>query len=203
MSDYRIPTMTGVPFVRRIQYLYERARQRPATDRRTPTRGPMRRTAHNVTMIISGGQTGVDRAALHVARTHGIPYGGWIPAGGWAEDRTAAPGLLGEFPLLRPTCTTDPAERTELNVRDSDATLIVAPHNLHSPGTELTAALALRHGKPCRVTHGSDPREVARWLAAIGPDVRLNVAGPRASEWAEGYETCRALLNDVLASVAL
>ena len=190
--------MTGVQFVRRIQYLYERARRRPATGRRTPARDPMRRTAHNVTVIISGGQAGVDRAALHVARTHGIPYGGWVPAGGWAEDRTAAPGLLGEFPLLRPTWTSDPAERTELNVRDSDATLIVAPRSLHSPGTELTATLALRHGKPCRVTHGSDPSEVARWLAAIGPDVRLNVAGPRASEWAEGYETCRALLNAVL-----
>jgi len=114
------------------------------------------------------------------------------------DPNTGAPGLFGEFPLLTPTWTTDPAERTELNVRDSDATLIVAPCNLHSPGTELTATLALRHGKPCRVTHGSDPSEVARWLEAIGPGVRLNVAGPRASEWAEGYETCRALLNAVL-----
>ena len=77
--------------------------------------------------IVSGGQTGVDRAALDVAIELGIPYGGWCPRGGWAEDMPAPPGLLSRYPLLRETAGSDPAERTRLNVRDSDATLVLCP----------------------------------------------------------------------------
>jgi hypothetical protein len=158
----------------------------------------VRRAGHNICMVISGGQTGVDRAALHVAVTYGIPYGGWVPVGGWAEDATEAPGVLEEFPLLSQTTTADPAQRTELNVRDSDGTLIVAPRSVDSSGTQLAKAFALRHRKPCRSFDGSDPLAVARWIETIGISVRLNVAGPRASEWAAGYGTCRTLLGAML-----
>src|SRR5262245_53687608 len=75
--------------------------------------------------IISGGQTGVDRAALDAAIALGIPYGGWSPKGGWAEDMPSPPGILAHYPALRETSSADPSERTELNVRDSDATLLL------------------------------------------------------------------------------
>ena len=76
-------------------------------------------------IIVSGGQSGVDRAALDVAVARGIDYAGWCPRGGWAEDLTEPPGLLARYPHLRETPSADPAQRTEWNVRESDATLIL------------------------------------------------------------------------------
>ena len=75
--------------------------------------------------IISGGQTGVDRAALDVAIERGMTWGGWCPKGGWAEDFPDPPGLLAKYPKLRETPLSHPLQRTEWNVRDSDATLII------------------------------------------------------------------------------
>jgi hypothetical protein len=75
--------------------------------------------------VITGGQTGVDRAALDAAIECALAYGGWCPRGGWAEDLTGRPGLLKRYPSLRETPSADPAQRTEWNVRDSDAALIV------------------------------------------------------------------------------
>src|SRR6516225_12180068 len=75
--------------------------------------------------IISGGQTGVDRAALDVAIERGMSWGGWCPRGGWAEDFPDPPGLLSKYPKLRETPLSQPAQRTEWNVRDSDAILII------------------------------------------------------------------------------
>src|SRR6476469_1900022 len=75
-------------------------------------------------VIRTGGQTGVDRAALLVAIELGIPYVGWCPRDGRADDRQTPPGLLGEFPNLRPTPSTDRRQRTAWNVRDADASLI-------------------------------------------------------------------------------
>src|SRR5262247_3340324 len=75
--------------------------------------------------IISGGQTGVDRAALDVAIECGMPWGGWCPKGGWAEDFPNPPGLLAKYPHLRETPLAHPLQRTEWNIRDSDATLII------------------------------------------------------------------------------
>ena len=75
--------------------------------------------------IISGGQTGVDRAALDVAIERGLDWGGWCPKGGWAEDFPDPPGLLAKYSHLRETPGRHPLQRTEWNVRDSDATLII------------------------------------------------------------------------------
>jgi hypothetical protein len=75
--------------------------------------------------VFSGGQTGVDRAALDEAIGRGMEWGGWCPKGGWAEDLTTPPGLLTKYPHLRETPDSHPLERTEWNVRDSDATLII------------------------------------------------------------------------------
>ena len=75
--------------------------------------------------LLSGGQSGVDRAVLDVAIARGIDYGGWCPKDGWAEDFSAPPGLLAKYPHLKETPLADPAQRTEWNVRDADACMIV------------------------------------------------------------------------------
>src|SRR6185436_11785301 len=100
--------------------------------------------------IISGGQTGVDRAALDAAIAQGIAYAGWCPRGGWAEDCPDPPGLLTRYPLLRETPLRDPAQRTEWNLRDSDATMIIvdAAGIDVSKGTALACALAEQYRKP-------------------------------------------------------
>src|SRR6185437_15218992 len=103
--------------------------------------------------IVSGGQSGVDRAALDVALELGLPYGGWCPRGGWAEDLPVPPGLLARYPLLRETPAAEPAQRTRWNVRDSDATLILLAGAPPAPdsGTALTLATAVRLGRPVAV----------------------------------------------------
>ena len=77
--------------------------------------------------IRSGGQTGVDRAALDAAVLTGRPYEGWCPKGGWAEDFLHPPGLLTKYPHLRETPSKSPEQRTEWNVRDSAATVVFVP----------------------------------------------------------------------------
>ena len=123
-------------------------------------------------MIISGGQSGVDRAALDEAIARGIPYGGWCPKGGWAEDLSEPPGLLAAYPHLRESRSADPAERTEWNVRDSDACLILVEASgvSVSGGTALAETLAARYGRPLLVADvgAADADERVRaWLAAF------------------------------------
>ena len=77
--------------------------------------------------IRSGGQTGVDRAALDAARQCGLKICGWCPKGGWAEDCPEPPGLLALYPELRETPSENVSQRTVWNVRDADATLIICP----------------------------------------------------------------------------
>ena len=150
--------------------------------------------------IVSGGQTGADRAGLDAAIAHGLDYGGWCPRGGWAEDRSLPPGLLADYPALRETAA-EPELRTWLNVRDSSATLIVRGATVTSPGSDLTRRAAARLGRPCLVTTG-DPDEVLAWLAGLGRRPVLNVAGPRESEQPGVYTLTRALLDAVLDDLA-
>jgi hypothetical protein len=149
--------------------------------------------------IVSGGQSGVDRAALEVGRRTGIPIGGWCPAGGWAEDLTEPPGLLGLFPELRPTPSSDPSERTRWNVRDSDATLVLTRGDTVSPGTALTIDLLEELGRPHLVVDVADVETVRRWLATLPDGVVLNVAGPRESQAPGIHADATALLDAVLA----
>ena len=148
--------------------------------------------------VVSGGQTGVDRAALDAALAAGHAVGGWCPAGRWAEDGPLPP----RYPL-RETAQADPAERTRLNVRDSDATLVLAPSPL-SGGTALTVRLAEARGRPVRVVDpaGEGPEASARWLAGLGRPLVLNVAGPRESEAPGVYGAARAWLADLFARLA-
>jgi len=128
--------------------------------------------------IVSGGQTGVDRAALDAALELAIPHGGWCPRGRLAED-----GRIADRYELRETATADYAQRTEQNVLDSDATLILHRGALGG-GTLLTRQLAARHNKPCLVVDLANPTpaaDVQRWLHSHAVKV-LNVAGPRESQ---------------------
>lgn len=132
-------------------------------------------------IIVSGGQTGVDRAAWDVAIELGLVIGGWVPKGRAAED--------GEIPArysgLREADSSEPAVRTRRNVRDSDATLILS-RGPCTGGSLLTFEEAVRLGRPVLHvdlsgrTDAAAAIEVTAWLAAIRPAV-LNVAGPRAS----------------------
>lgn len=159
--------------------------------------------------IISGGQSGVDRAALDAAVARGIPYGGWCPRGGWAEDFPHPPGVRARYPLLQETPSADPGQRTEWNMRDSDACLILVASGgaAVSPGTVLTSELAARYAKPLLVADLSAADAVetlAAWLApllaahALGTSFRLMVGGPRESEAPGIYRKALAVLGKAI-----
>lgn len=147
--------------------------------------------------VISGGQTGVDRAALDAALAATVDVGGWCPKGRRAEDGT----IPQRYPLVE-TPSRKYAQRTAWNVRDSDGTLLITDGSLMG-GTALTKKEADRRGKP--LLHVQTPptesiSRIQRWGA--GNDVRvLNVAGPRASEVSGIYEAARALIEELLATV--
>lgn len=149
--------------------------------------------------MISGGQTGVDRAALDAAMAAGLPVGGWCPRGRRAED-----GRIAERYPLRETPSAAYAQRTSWNVRDGDGTLILATAAPHG-GTALTMREAKRHGKP--LLHVALPdddahRRATTWLREN--DIHtLNVAGPRESEAPGIYEHARQLLDGLFQSVTV
>lgn len=146
-----------------------------------------------VARLVSGGQSGVDRAALLVGQELGLPIGGWCPPGGWAED---VPDVRRLFPTLREAASVQ--ERTRLNVVDSDATLVLVREGVASPGTEATVRLAVQEGRPHLVADVGDGRVVAEWLEEVAGEV-LNVAGPRESQapgiCAEASALLRVLLG--------
>ncbi|NNF57402.1 MAG: molybdenum cofactor carrier [Rhodothermaceae bacterium] len=150
--------------------------------------------------IMSGGQTGVDRAALDAARQAGLPCGGWCPAGRRAED-----GVIPDRYPLRETPTVDYAERTHLNVRDSDATLILARGPLVG-GTALTREEAEALARPVLVLDPTDPkavREARRWMRQQHAIRTLNIAGPRESTEPGIYAETLAFLTQFFAADAL
>jgi hypothetical protein len=151
----------------------------------------------SIARIVSGGQTGVDRAALESARRAGIPIGGWCPAGGAAEDYTQPPGVRLAFPQLRETPSNDPAQRTEWNVRDSDATLVLVRPGADSPGAALTIAVAAALGRPHLVANVGDPDAVRAWIGQLPDGTVLNVAGPRETE-ARGIQAQAGRLLDAV-----
>jgi hypothetical protein len=167
--------------------------------------GEGRREAKEAVMIsrlVSGGQTGVDRAALDVAQELGIPRGGWCPKGRKAEDGT----ISERYPLLE-TPSGGYSQRTGWNVRDSDGTLILT-WGQPAGGTLLTVKACRSMGKPHLVIDLADQEgrtaaiaSAREWLAAKLPGGVLNVAGPRASKQPHVYDRARALLLALLGRV--
>ncbi len=153
--------------------------------------------------IVSGGQTGVDRAALDAARAAGIACGGWCPAGRHAED-----GTIADLYPLRETRSRSYGVRTRLNVRDSDATLVLTDGPPHG-GTRTTVDVARAMEKPVLVIDlAADAADAAgnivrlrAWVAEEGVRV-LNVAGPRESQCPGIYRAAIALLGRFLADSA-
>ncbi len=144
--------------------------------------------------IISGGQTGVDRAALDAGLACGLVIGGWCPLGRRAEDGPIDPA----YPLDE-TPETGYAQRTAWNVRDSHGTLILNRGELEG-GTALTVRYLEETGKPFLVValdEDPDPSAVRRWIRDNGIAV-LNVAGPRRRKVPGIYEQARAFLEEVL-----
>jgi hypothetical protein len=126
--------------------------------------------------IVSGGQTGADQAGLDWAIVHGIPHGGWCPMGRKTED-----GVLDERYLVMETPSSNYLERTEWNVRDSDATVIFTMTEELSGGSKRTAEFAEKLGKPWfHFKPRVDPKYLARFLTRHQVIV-LNVAGSRES----------------------
>lgn len=152
--------------------------------------------------IRTGGQSGVDRAAMDFAKEYGIPLCGWCPKGGWAEDYPDAPGLLADYPELVETPSEDTAQRTKWNMRDSDAILTIIPKNSSvSPGTETGLAEGEALGKPMYTATGlNDVPEIVRWINTLPDDTELCVGGPRASECPEAYDITKAILNALFES---
>lgn len=145
--------------------------------------------------IVSGGQSGVDRAALDAARALGIAAGGWCPRGRIAED-----GRIRRRYRLLETPSSGYAQRTEWNVRDADATLVVNRGRLDG-GTLFTVQLARRYRRPVLVVQLVRRLRRAQFRAWLRRNrVRvLNVAGPRESKRPGIYRQARALLAVFLA----
>jgi Circularly permutated YpsA SLOG family len=144
--------------------------------------------------IISGGQTGVDRAALDVALELGLPCGGWCPKGRRAED-----GVIPASYPLEEASSPDYRVRTGLNVQDSDGTLILTWGQL-AGGTLLTLKLARRLHKPYFVVdlvHGEGATSVQDWGRAKKIRI-LNVAGPREGEAPGIHARASSFLREVL-----
>jgi Circularly permutated YpsA SLOG family len=159
--------------------------------------------------FLSGGQSGVDRAVLDVARGQGIAYGGWCPKGGWAEDYPTPPGLLALYPGLAETPLAEPAQRTQWNVRDAKACMIIVDAGglPASSGTALARELAEQYGKPLFIADLREPDVVKRaalWLRTqrnvFGAELTLAIGGPRESEAPGIYERAAAFLRALIDS---
>jgi hypothetical protein len=147
--------------------------------------------------IISGGQTGVDRAALDVALRHGIDCGGWCPAGRLDE--------FGKIPDRYPVQELQSGgfnARTLQNVKDSDGTVVVYPGELRG-GTAQTVRFCVDLERAHQLINASkfSDEDAARLIADFVRKNKidiLNVAGPRQSEWPAGYDYATRALNAFL-----
>ena len=145
--------------------------------------------------IVSGGQTGADRAGLDVAIRWGFPYGGWCPKGRKAED-----GAIPWIYQLTETPSASYLQRTEWNVRDSDATVIFTIAATLTGGSKRTEEFAAKHRKPClhlpRQGGSYEPVQVLQRFVEANSVAVLNVAGTRGSKepdvWKFAYEALEA-----------
>ena len=147
--------------------------------------------------IISGGQTGADRAALDWAIERGVPHGGWCPRGRKAED-----GAIDRRYNLVETPSEDYSQRTEWNVRDSDGTVVLSVRKELRGGSQLTVEIASRYGRPVIHLRAEDeqvdhPQELLFFIVKFGVSV-LNIAGPRASEEPGVYHFVSSVLDQAL-----
>jgi hypothetical protein len=144
--------------------------------------------------IISGGQTGVDRGALDAALALNIFHGGWCPKGRLAED-----GPIPKKYQLRETASADYTVRTERNVLEADATLILCRGPL-TGGTLLTHRFCEQHHKPHRIVILNRPpslKTILNWLQKNCVQT-LNVAGPRESQSPGIQQQCQEFITALI-----
>ncbi len=147
--------------------------------------------------IISGGQTGVDRAALDVALAHNIEAGGWCPQGRKAED-----GVIAEIYPVIELPNAGYSQRTRKNVLDSDGTVIIY-FGRPFGGTEQTIAFCIKEKKPYVLIDAEEmiiknaAKKIKAFVSQYAISV-LNVAGPRASGEIRAYEYTKKLIHRVL-----
>ncbi len=130
--------------------------------------------------LISGAQTGADRAALDVAIRHGFPHGGWCPKGRKAED-----GAIGGQYQLTETPSANYLQRTEWNVRDTDGTVVFTLSAAPTGGSLRTVEFARKHKKPCAhisKAGNCQPAEALQRFVREHGIKRLNVAGSRETK---------------------
>jgi len=146
--------------------------------------------------IVSGGQTGVDRAALDAAMAAGLEVGGWCPKGRRAEDGP----IDTRYPLTETKCNKY-RTRTRWNVRDSDATLILSDGEPIG-GMALTITFCQQLNKPFLICSPSktSSEEVTHWIKETRV-VTLNIAGPRERDNAPVYETSLCWLNTLITRI--
>ena len=150
-----------------------------------------------VSKIVSGGQTGADRAALDWAIKVGIPHGGWCPKGRKAED-----GPIDARYQLQETPSSEYVQRTEWNVRDSDGTVIFTLRPTLTGGSKKTADFARKHRKPClhlSAETSSNPSEDLRVFIQSNGIKVLNIAGSRESKEPGVGSFVRSVLSKALA----
>lgn len=152
--------------------------------------------------IVSGGQSGADRAALDFAIEYGISHGGWCPRGRRAED-----GTIDRRYQLRETPSSSYVQRTEWNVRDSDGTVVFSIAPQLTGGSKKTVLLAHQHGKPVlRISRDGSLANPAKALRRFiqDHDIQvLNVAGPRASKEPGVYAVVKEILSNALGPESL
>jgi hypothetical protein len=151
-----------------------------------------------IEVIFSGGQTGVDRAALDAALRYGVKHGGWCPKGRRAED-----GVIHDKYLLQETETDDYSERTKKNIQDSDATLIFVPKLPLEvkDGTVLTIQEIESKRRKHLIVDLSSIQDIGeaivKWIR--DNDIKiLNIAGPRESQAKGIYQTVFDLLSTIM-----
>ncbi len=150
--------------------------------------------------IISGGQTGVDRGALDACLVKKFPCGGWCPKGRLAED-----GKFDQQYPLEETQESDYKTRTRKNIENSEGTLIISQKKLEG-GTLLTFQIANKFNKPVFIVSEENIKEtdiffkIMYWLKRFSVSI-LNIAGPRKSEWEDGYKNSYYITSILISEI--
>lgn len=152
-----------------------------------------------IAFVRNGGQPGTERAALNAAKEHGVPITGWCPQGGLTEDYPNPPGITIKYPELQQTPQRDFAQSIEWNIRDSHATLIVAPIGTYSDvASKAIIHLAQLYERRVLLVSGKeDRRDLREWMSRLGYGIDLFLTGPRESERPGAYEFTKWVMSQI------